>query len=113
MTAISDLVETASDDAIAVVDDTDYVTDQMESVKKMLNNFANVVYADGISRAGAADNVDSILANLEAEVSPITDTINEMLSVLKVRFSSSSRAFLVGVAVASFFAYPPFLLTNP
>ncbi len=83
MIEIKQLVVAAANDSIAILDDTEYVSYGMGKVVDSLNDFATVVYADGVDKAGAGDSVGDTLSELDSSVQPIVDEIQTMLDTLQ------------------------------
>jgi hypothetical protein len=81
MVAISGLVETSATEASSVLNDNDYVRDDMDAVVKSLQDWGTI-YSTELDQAGAKDMFDEAAAGLTDNVDPIVENIQTTLDTL-------------------------------
>ncbi|GMH75180.1 hypothetical protein TL16_g06676 [Triparma laevis f. inornata] len=101
MQAIGGLVDDAADASIDILDGTDYVEYGMSNVILRINDFATVVYADGITKAGATDQIDTTLSSLGDVETEVVDSVREILDTLRASLVDGKDDMATALADAS------------
>mmetsp|Transcript_10114 Transcript_10114/g.20490 ORF Transcript_10114/g.20490 Transcript_10114/m.20490 type:complete len:873 (+) Transcript_10114:53-2671(+) len=79
---VADVVSDAVTEVSTIIDGTEWITMDMNAISRRFVAFSTT-YSATLSAAGADAELNSVIANLDSTVGPITDSVNELLGTLE------------------------------
>ena len=97
MRNIGDLVEVAATDAGTILNNTEYIATDSTELKDSIASFGTI-YETGLTEAGA--DITTLNADMEANVDPMVETMQDMLNTLQTSLVDGKEQLLTTIADA-------------